>query len=198
MKPQFPREHEYAMKQKGKETPYCFQEVRNYQAEQEGVFLALLNKEYTITLEVPQKRSVVSLNYFKIIGFENETETIRFDELLANKLMSMKEEDKRIGLNEGTANRRLEINKIAESIHLLISMLEERKYEMSTTTMGKRNSRASVVELRFDGVTFTKGQIEQKGNKIILCILDRMKNMKRKKILRIEKNDLEFMCLLFS
>ena len=185
-------------KETQKDVPYSFPEVRNYQAEQEGIFLTLLNQEYDITIEVPQKRSVVTLNYFKIVTLKNERETIQFDQLLSKRLEDLKAMDLSNGVDEKIVMRRFEVNKISESIHLLIEMLIERKYELKTTTMGKRNTRASVVELRFDGISFDRSEIESKGSKIIISILDRMKHMKRKRMLTIEKNDLEFMGLLFS
>ena len=181
-----------------RETYYCFYQVRNYQAEQEGIFLALLNHEYTITLKVPQKKSVVSLNYFRIVSFVNENEKIFFEDELKVKLKMMYDEDLSKGIKENTAVRRMEINKIAESIHYLIEMLKKRKIEMKMSVMGKRNSRSSVIEMDFDGIIFDKNEIQKKGNLIIQNILDRMKNLQRKDTLVIEKNDLELMCLLFS
>ena len=79
----------YVDEKDDKDTPYSFFEVRNYQAEQEGIFLALLNHEYDITIEVPQKRSVVTLNYFKILTLKNDKESIQFDELLNNVCFSV-------------------------------------------------------------------------------------------------------------
>lgn len=181
-----------------KDTPYSFFEVRNYQAEQEGVFLALLNHEFEITIEVPQKRSVVTLNYFKILKLQNDKEIIEFDELLQKRLKDMKKEDFSNGVKESVALRRFEQNKIPESIHLLIEMLSERNYILKTSSMGKRNSRSSVEELYMDGTVFNREEIQQKGTNIINCFLDRMKNMKRKRVLVIEKNDIELMSLLFA
>ncbi|ELP87983.1 hypothetical protein EIN_418620 [Entamoeba invadens IP1] len=179
-----------------KENPYSFFQVRNYQAQQEAVFLTILNQEYDVVLEVPQKKSVIALSYFRVIRLKSPERNIEFGSELNSLLEKMYFNDMTLGVTEGTASRRLEINRISESIHKLIELIEPITL-LKKCFMGKRNSRASVVELSFDGINMKKDDIEKKGERINKAITLRMKGLQRKDVITLPKQDLELMSLFF-
>ncbi|KAL7719659.1 Uncharacterized protein QTN25_003357 [Entamoeba marina] len=181
-----------------KNSPYGFYNVRNYQAQQEGIFIVLLNQEYDITIEAPQKKSVVSLNYLRIHSVSNSNETIEFGNVLMRKLKEMYDEDLVNMIPEKTASRRFEINRIAESIHLQMSMLKKFGYQMATSAMGKRNVRESVISINIDGISLDKNTISSRGEIINKVIMERMKTLQRKGRYTIPRGDTELMALLLG
>ncbi|KAL7720997.1 Uncharacterized protein QTN25_002198 [Entamoeba marina] len=138
------------------ENPYDFFHTRNSQAIQEGILLGLLNQHFDIVIEAPQKKSVVTLNYYTIIHLYNSSEYINFTNTLTNKLKEMMSEDIARNTPRGTAERRKEMNRIAESIHQLMFILQNQGYSLKTTSQGKVNSRQMVKEIMYEGIIYNE------------------------------------------
>ena len=52
----------------------AFSVLRNYQTQQQAIFIAVLNQFYDIFIEFPKKKSVVSLPFLKILKLQNDDE----------------------------------------------------------------------------------------------------------------------------
>ncbi|EDR27731.1 hypothetical protein EDI_104220 [Entamoeba dispar SAW760] len=123
----------------------AFFKLRNYQVYQQGILLALLNKHFEITLQIPTKRSVVTRQYFKINELRRGNDSIKVEEYVEQRCKEKYLQDLSNGIPEKTARRRYDTNKITEQLHLLIDLLTEFGYSfVSKWTSGKKG--AQIVE----------------------------------------------------
>ncbi|KAL7719397.1 TATA-binding protein-associated phosphoprotein [Entamoeba marina] len=117
-------------------------ETRNYLASQQAVFFALLNKSTSFVVSKPTKRSIITDQLFKvktiILSNGNEIDVIEFVDSRCKEKMVL---DLKNGINEYTALRRFNSNKIIENHHFLIDLAREEGFVFkSTFSSGKNNT----------------------------------------------------------
>ena len=180
---------------------HSFRKARNYQTEQQAVFIALLNLGYDIEIIRPQRRSHMTHSFLKINALINNRtgDAIDFHTLLQNRIKSMYDNDISNGVTAKTAARRMECNKISEELHLLTEILKKDGVMLNvTSSMISGNYRQTVIAIDFEGVHLSKGDVSNVGGKINEAIVDRLYRNKGYKQMWIRSKDLEFMSLLMS
>ena len=86
-----------------------FRRTRNYQTEQQSLFIGLLNMVYNITIDHPRKRSKITLPFFTITRISTDKEVIELKEILCYRLEHLRNEDIKRGCTPKTAARRQEV-----------------------------------------------------------------------------------------
>ncbi|EDR26796.1 hypothetical protein EDI_252610 [Entamoeba dispar SAW760] len=119
---------------------YSFKENRDYQSEQESLFLALLSQEFTIKLICPNKRCVVTLPFLRILEIQRGLDDcVAVNDWVNNRINERLKEELSQGVSRKTAQRRSENYKITETLHLIMDLLSEFGYFFQTrTTTGKK------------------------------------------------------------
>ncbi|ELP95120.1 hypothetical protein EIN_427860 [Entamoeba invadens IP1] len=115
-------------KEVGYKRKYQFREKRNYQVSQQGIFLAIINQYFEIDLLNPIKRSNVATQILRIDTLKRGEDIIHFNSFLEERCQTLFKNDIANGVSTKTAMRRLETNKVAEGLHLLIDILLELGY----------------------------------------------------------------------
>ncbi|ELP86469.1 hypothetical protein EIN_032600 [Entamoeba invadens IP1] len=117
-----------------------YRETRNYQAEQQAVFLYLLNKHCTIELLKPIKKSSTAQHFFRIESIEfGSSDKIKVNKLVESRLEERYKDDLKRGITSKTAKRRSETGRFAETLHLLMDLLQEFGYLFEVVSTKGRN-----------------------------------------------------------
>ena len=175
-----------------------FSSIRNYQTQQQAIFLAILNQYYDIFIEFPKKKSIVSLPFLKIIKLQNEKEIVNFHDCITSIVKRLYEEDISAGVTDKTATRRNEVNRITECIKYLTELAAQRGFVSHTCDIGKKRIRENVQKISFDGVELDTNDIIEKGSKISnVLVKERMDKPNQNGMYCLLKQDLEIMSLLF-
>ncbi|BFU23982.1 hypothetical protein EHI8A_174860 [Entamoeba histolytica HM-1:IMSS-B] len=147
-----------------------FRKTRNVQANQQSVFLALINKYFTITLISPKKRSTVAQQMVTIQNIQYKDDIVEVEEFIIRRLKEINVRDISNGVSSKTASRRWENNKIAEINNLLIDILKELGYSFnSKLTNGKSTTVKNeiVSSILFNGkLILTSEQINIHGKSL--------------------------------
>ncbi|KAL7712389.1 BAG domain-containing protein [Entamoeba marina] len=175
-----------------------FRVSRNYQTEQQGIMLGLLNIHYNLVIDHPQKRSLYTLPFLKINRLENNKQKVLFPECIDKKLKELYNKDLKEGVTDKTALRRQDVYRVAECLHLLIELTRKSKYHLvtKTTTGNKGNIKESIKQISFDGFVFDRNEISTKGRLVNKIITERLENQDRFNQLIIPRGDLEIMASL--
>ena len=177
----------------------AFSSIRNYQTQQQSIFIAILNQHYTITIELPKKKSIVSLPFLKIIKLQNEEEEILVNDKVSTIVKDLYEYDIKNGVSEKTATRRFEVNRITECIKLLSDVAIRKGFEIEAYNIGKKRTRENVQKISFDGVQLNINDIVTKGSKISnILVKERMVKHNKSGVYILQKQDLEIMSMLFT
>ena len=178
----------------------CFRKTKNYQSEEQAVFIALLNMKYDIVIERPFKAIKASSTFFKIVKLVNAEEVIDVKSEVENSIEQLLENDRKQNVPVKTIKRRNENYKIVEHIHNSIGLLQSLGYNLiiNKTNKKKTSAKYKTVTISFDGICFNQNDIERKGKMIIDVIDDKMKHLSRKNNIIIPRGDTEFMSILLS
>ena len=65
-----------------------FRRTRNYQTEQQSLFIGLLNMVYNITIDHPRKKSKITLPFFSITRISTDKEVIELKEIMSYQAMN--------------------------------------------------------------------------------------------------------------
>ena len=82
---------------------YTFKEIRNYQAQQQAIFLALLNRVYDVHVQQQVKRSLVTLPFFRVEELRSDTDVIRVNDFVETRCRERYAFETRQGVSEKTA-----------------------------------------------------------------------------------------------
>lgn len=120
---------------------YSFREIRNYQSQQEAIYLGLLNKTFDIVFIAHKKPGLVTIPFFRILRLVNETETVGFKELIERRITERLEDEIAKGSTIKTANRRCENYRLVDTLHTLNDILEIQGYSFdSHVSTGKKGT----------------------------------------------------------
>lgn len=175
-----------------------FSAIRNYQTQQQSILLALLNQSFDILIELPKKKSIVSLPFLKIVKLQNENEIINFNDVITGIVKKLYDEDIASGVTDKTSTRRIEANRITETIKLMTELAGKKGFVSHTCDIGKKRIRENVQKISFDGIEFDTNDIAEKGSKISeIIVKDRMDKPNHNGMFLLERQDLEIMSILF-
>ncbi|KAL7717025.1 BAG domain-containing protein [Entamoeba marina] len=176
-----------------------FQKSRNYQTEQQGIFIAFLNMFYDVIIEHPRKRSKITHPFYTVLKIESPLEYVDCKEVIADRMNELLKVDLRLGCSKKTAMRRQEVYRVVEQLHLLMGLLRELNFVLNTktTTGNKGTIKETVKQIFYDGYTFNKPYIQEKGVLINKDIANRLIN-NTKSVLVIKKGDSQFMKILMG
>ncbi|ELP88455.1 hypothetical protein EIN_229980 [Entamoeba invadens IP1] len=119
----------------------AFSRLRNSQVYQQAILLALINKHFQVKLLIPIKRSVLTLQLFKIEELTEGNDCIRVEDFVEKRCQEKFSNDVKQGIAEKTAKRRYETNRTTEQLHLLMDVLREFGYKFeSRYTSGKKGA----------------------------------------------------------
>ena len=176
----------------------AFSTSRNYQTQQQSMFLAILNNYYDIMIEIPKKKSIVSLPFLKVIKFENENEQIKINDEVNTILKNLYDTDIKNGVSDKTATRRFEINRITENIKIMMNLCVQKGFMFHTYDIGKKRTRENIQKIVFDGVEWEMEDIINKGSMISNVIVkERMTQNIENGWYTLNKQDMEIMSILF-
>ncbi|ELP91059.1 hypothetical protein EIN_267950 [Entamoeba invadens IP1] len=148
---------------------FGFRVSRNYQAEQQAILLALINKTYSITVEHPLKKSKLTIPFLKIIQFtSDDSQPVYFNNIVEQQIKVLQNEDLKNGVTQKTVNRRKDVHRITEVIRLLISFARDMGFDIKTkkTSGSKGSVKESIKEIHFNNVVLTKQTISEIGRNI--------------------------------
>ena len=149
---------------------YTFKEIRNYQAQQQAVFLALLNRVYDVAVQQQVKRSLVTLPFFRVEELRAADDVVRVNDFVEARCRERFVFETRQGVSEKTAQRRCETYKVTENLHALMDILMEFGYffEARLTTGKRGTTKTETVYKVFAGETLLLRQrdIEERGSRI--------------------------------
>ena len=171
----------------------AFLKLRSYQVYQQSILLALLNRYFEITLQIPSKRSIVTRQFFKIEEIRNGNDVIKVEEYVEHRCKEKYEKDLLEGISEKTAKRRYDTNRITEQLHLMIDLLIDFGHLFNSKwTSGKKG--AQIVETIQEILTpyefISNNQIPLLGSRINDYLCDQLF---QRKISRLRKNDTTFL-----
>ncbi|EDR29268.1 hypothetical protein EDI_261080 [Entamoeba dispar SAW760] len=175
-----------------------FRKTRNYQTEQQSVFIALLSMVYTIVIDHPRKRSKITLPFFNVIRISTEKEVVEIKEIMSTKLQQLHDEDIAHGCSEKTATRRQEVYRVSEQLHILMNLLRDVGFEIESkkTTGNKGNQKETARKIKYNNFTFDKEFIEERGNLINELLIKRLESIPKSSDLSIECGDSEIANIL--
>ncbi|ELP91659.1 hypothetical protein EIN_206760 [Entamoeba invadens IP1] len=175
-----------------------FRKSRNYQTEQQGVFIALLNMFYDVTIEHPRKKSKITLPFFTVIKIESDEEAIDVRENVGEKMSELHRKDVEGGCSEKTAARRQEVYRVAEQLHILMDLLRDVGFDLDTktTTGNKSNVKETVRQLSYENYIFDGEFVEGRGADINELIVKRLEALSKSTNLVIKKGDPEIVAIL--
>ncbi|KAL7719488.1 TATA-binding protein-associated phosphoprotein [Entamoeba marina] len=149
---------------------YSFKDVRNYQTEQECVYLAMLSNYFDLTIQAPSKRCVVTSPFFRMTSVSNGEDCIMLNDLINRRVTERLTVEVESGVSKKTALRRSETYKITETLHILMDLLLEFNHFFQTRlTTGKKGTTKTETTYRiFNNGKFMMGQDEiSKRGKLI-------------------------------
>ncbi|KAL7717325.1 TATA-binding protein-associated phosphoprotein [Entamoeba marina] len=173
-------------------------EARNYLVRQQAVIFALLNHKYSFVISKPTKKSLITDQLFKIKAISSEDDTqVDVIELIENKCQEKLKFDMAHGINEKTAYRRYNSNKIIENHHFIIDLAREEGFFFNfklSSGKNKSTKMETVTNIFFSGEHFlSQNEIVQMGISLGDCI---KKKLAQGKEVKIEKNDSELHLVL--
>ncbi|KAL7712429.1 TATA-binding protein-associated phosphoprotein [Entamoeba marina] len=149
---------------------YSFKDVRNYQTEQECVYLALLSQYFDIIIQAPNKRCVVTSPFFRMLSVSSGNDVIGINDFINNRVTERLGIEIESGVSRKTALRRSETYKITETLHILMDLLLEFNHFFQTrlTTGKKGTTKTETTYKIFSNGKFVMGQDEiSKRGKLI-------------------------------
>ncbi|ELP84493.1 hypothetical protein EIN_169080 [Entamoeba invadens IP1] len=156
---------------------YSFKENRNYQSQQEGVFLYLLSQLFTFEVHTPNKRCMVTLPFLRLdtVTFSKE-DVVWVSDFVQKRISERIKIEMENGISEKTALRRCENYKISETLHFLMDVLSMYGYFFQTrTTTGKKGMTKVDVCFRVfknGKILYDQKQIEDIGEKVNQLIVE--------------------------
>ena len=120
---------------------YSFREIRNYQSQQECIYMAMLNKQFDIVFVSHKKPGLITIPFFRILRLVNDRETIGFKELIERRITERLNDEIANGSTTKTANRRCENYRLVDTLHMLNDILEIQGYSFdSHLSTGKKGT----------------------------------------------------------
>ena len=107
---------------------YSFREIRNYQSQQESIYMSLINRTFDIVFISHKKPGLVTIPFFRILKLVNDNETIPFKEVVERRIAERLTVEIEEGSTTKTANRRCENYRLVDTLHLLNDILEIQGY----------------------------------------------------------------------
>ena len=120
---------------------YSFRDTRNYQSQQECIYMALINRYFDISFIPHKKQSLVTVPFFRILKLNNEEDMIGFKELIEQRIVSRMNDEVSHGIVQKTAMRRCENYRLVDTLHVLNDILEIKGFSFdSRLTTGKKGT----------------------------------------------------------
>lgn len=174
-----------------------FKTHRDYHVCVQCTLIALLNRQYSFSIERPVKKGNISLQLIKIRRIECNKDWIDVEAFITKRCQERMKYDISLGVPNDTAKQRISKNKLFEQIHLLIDLTFLMGYTFNSSfTNGANNS--MVCETILDiyenkELLFNSKDIEFLGNKINQLIYGRLNEQHS---VFIDKSDKEISELL--
>ena len=168
-----------------------FRRTRNYQTAQQGVFIALLNMVYNVTIDHPRKRSKITLPFFTVIKISTDKEVVEIKEIMSYRLQHLHQEDMSHGCTEKTAARRQEVYRVTEQLHILMNLMRDIGFDIDSkkTTGNKGNQKETARKIKFNDFVFDREFIEERGNLINEILLKKLETIPKSSELTIPAGD---------
>ena len=168
-----------------------FRRTRNYQTEQQSLFIGLLNMVYNITIDHPRKKSKITLPFFSITRISTDKEVIELKEIMSYRLHHLHQEDVKRGCSEKTAARRQEVYRVSEQLHILMNLLRDIGFQIESkkTTGNKGTQKESARKIFYNDFSFDKNYIEERGTMINLALMKKLENIPKSSELTIRCGD---------
>ena len=168
-----------------------FRRTRNYQTEQQSLFIGLLNMVYNITIDHPRKRSKITLPFYNITRITTDKEVIELKEIMSYRLQHLHEEDIKHGCTEKTAARRQEVYRVTEQLHILMNLLRDIGFtiESKKTTGNKGTQKETARKIIYNEFSFGREFIEERGTMINELIMKKLETIPKSSELTIPSGD---------
>ena len=186
-------------RRKNKSCSSCLRATRNYQTQQQSILLGFANVFYSVSIERPKKKSNLTLQFFKVLSFQNGITTIDFFDLVNDRVKSLLATDLKNGISKKTALRRQDTNRINENITCVAEILKKFNFEfiVKTSPRSDASTKNRIVGITLDNLEFDRNDISVIGERINRVIMERLESSDNNPI-TIEKGDMEIMALLMG
>ena len=175
-----------------------FRRTRNYQTEQQSLFIGLLNMVYNVTIDHPRKRSKITLPFFCITRISTDKEVIELKEIMSYRLHHLHQEDVKRGCSEKTAARRQEVYRVTEQLHILMNLLRDVGFvvESKKTTGNKGTQKETARKIYYNDFSFDRNFIEERGTMINMILMKKLETIPKSSELTIPAGDPEIAQIL--
>ena len=141
----------------------------------------------------------MTLQFFKVLSFQNGITTIDFFDLVNDRVKSLLATDLKNGISKKTALRRQDTNRINENITCVAEILKKFNFEfiVKTSPRSDASTKNRIVGITLDNLEFDRNDISVIGERINRVIMERLESSDNNPI-TIEKGDMEIMALLMG
>ena len=157
-------------------TKKTFKRTREYQTMSCSFMVNLLTQYFDVELEKPKKINIDAMPFLFIKSLSREHEVIDVEQVISNRVRCIYESDLAHGDSANKAQRRLVNNKIVETLHYLIDLLEMLGVEITvrSTTGNFYRKRDNIKSIKVGSRCYNKEDITTYGEMIHSSLISKI------------------------